>query len=182
MPAVDAHRTNLNLPNALSALRFPLAVLFPLAGGLTRVALLGLAAASDWIDGRIARGTRNVTRLGEVLDPIADKTFMVVVLLTLAAEGVLPLWTLPLLLLRDIGVALGAMILAARDTRLRIPARRAGKTVTWLQFLAIAVILIAPDVGIWLAPLVGAAGLVALVDYARAVRGPTRSPTREARP
>ncbi|MGH7444027.1 MAG: CDP-alcohol phosphatidyltransferase family protein, partial [Longimicrobiales bacterium] len=106
---------SLNVPNAISALRLPLAALFPLTGSLPlRIAVVTLAAASDWIDGRLARASSRVTRLGELLDPIADKTFMASVLITLAVEGRLPVWTLPLLLTRDLGVALGALVRAAR--------------------------------------------------------------------
>lgn len=162
-------RAGLTLPNVISAARFPLAALFPLTGGAVRITVVAVAAVSDWVDGRLARRTRRVTRLGEVLDPIADKTFMLVVLVTLAVEGALPLWALPLLLTRDIGVAAGALVLAARGRRVRTPARRPGKAVTWLQFGAIGAMLFWPHVGAWLAPAVGAAGLYALQDYARAV-------------
>jgi cardiolipin synthase len=162
-------RAALTLPNVISAARFPLAAVFPLAGGAMRIAVVALAAATDWIDGRLARGTQRVTRVGEVLDPIADKTFMLVVLVTLGVEGTLPLWTLPLLLTRDIGVALGALVLAARGIHVRMTARRAGKVVTWMQFAAIGMLLLRPAAGVWLAPLVGVAGLYALRDYACAV-------------
>ena len=159
-------QASLNLPNAISAARFPLAALFPAAGEALRIAVVATAAVSDWVDGRLARGTGRVTAAGEVLDPVADKTFMLVVLVTLGVEGALPLWTVPVLLTRDIGVALGAGLLAARGRRVRMPARRAGKLVTWLQFLAIGVMLLWPGAGPWLAPVVGAAGLLALWDYA----------------
>ncbi|HEX2168450.1 MAG TPA: CDP-alcohol phosphatidyltransferase family protein [Longimicrobiales bacterium] len=153
----------------ISASRFPLAALFPLTGGALRIAVVAIAAWTDWIDGRFARRTKQVTRLGEVLDPIADKTFMLVALITLAAEGALPLWTLPLLLTRDIGVAAGALVLVARGRNVRLPARRAGKAVTWLQFAAIGALLVSPEAGAWLAPVVALAGLYALRDYARAI-------------
>lgn len=167
-------RGSLTFPNVISAARFPLAALVPMTGDVMRIAIVALAAASDWIDGRLARGSDRVTRLGEVLDPIADKTFMLVVLVTLAIEGALPLWTLPLLLTRDIGVALGALVLAARGRRVRMPARRPGKVVTWLQFFAIGAMLIWPPAGAWLAPVVGAVGLYALQDYAGALPRPAR--------
>jgi cardiolipin synthase len=165
-------RAGVNLPNAISAVRFPLAALFPVTGGAVRIAVVAAAAASDWLDGRLARRTRRITRLGEVLDPIADKIFMLVALVTLGVEGALPLWALPLLLTRDIGVALGAMVLAARGRTVRMPSRPAGKLVTWLQFAAIGALLIWPATGPWLAPAVGAVGLYALRDYARALPPP----------
>ena len=132
-------------------------------------AIAGAAAATDWLDGRLARGSGQVTRLGELLDPIADKTFMVVALVSLAVRGMLPLWTLPLLLARDIGVAVGALFVLARGTRVRMPARRPGKIVTWVQFASIGLLLLWPAGAMWVAPAVGAAGLWALWDYALAI-------------
>lgn len=166
----------MNLPNAISVLRFPLAALFPFVTGLPgRIAIVAIAAFTDFLDGRLARSTDKVTRAGELLDPIADKTFMVAVIVTLVAEGRLALWTLPLLLVRDIGVALGAMVLALRGTRVRMPSRPAGKIVTWAQFAAIGVILLWPQAAVWVAPAIAVAGVVALSDYVLAVLPAVRS-------
>jgi CDP-diacylglycerol--glycerol-3-phosphate 3-phosphatidyltransferase/cardiolipin synthase len=161
---------SLNLPNAISALRFPLAALFILVDGGGRIVVVVAAALSDWIDGRLARAQHQVTRAGELLDPIADKTFMVAAIGTLVVEGSLPGWTLPLLLVRDLGVALGAVLLRARGVHVRMPARRPGKAVTWLQFAAIGALLLWPQAAWWIAPAVAAAGMFALLDYAHAVR------------
>ena len=172
-----------NLPNAISAFRFPLAALFVvLDNGGARLALVALAALSDFVDGRLARTTGQVTRAGEVLDPVADKTFMLAALVTLVTDGRLPVWTLPLLLTRDLGVALGALFLTARGVRVRMPARRAGKLVTWLQFGAIGAILLWPSSAPWIAPAVGAAGAYALVDYQSAVAGRGRARDQVGKP
>ena len=135
-----------------------------------RFLVAAAAAFTDWLDGRLARGGGQVTRFGELLDPIADKTFMVVALATLVAEGLLPLWTLPLLLVRDIGVAAGALFMVARGSRMRMPARRPGKIVTWIQFTAVGVLLLWPAAALWVALAVAATGLWALRDYALAAR------------
>jgi CDP-diacylglycerol--glycerol-3-phosphate 3-phosphatidyltransferase len=169
-------RAHVNLPTAITLVRFPLAVAFPLVEGLVgRVLIVGAAAASEWIDGRLARATGQVTRAGELLDPIADKTFVLVVLLTLALEGAIPPWTLPLLLARDIGVAIGAAFLTARGVRTRLPARPAGKLVTWLQFAAVAAMLPWPAIARYAAPAIALFGIVAVIDYARALRPALRS-------
>ncbi|HEX6306645.1 MAG TPA: CDP-alcohol phosphatidyltransferase family protein [Longimicrobiales bacterium] len=158
-----------NIPNVLSAIRLPLAALFPLIGDtIGRAAVVLVAAASDWVDGRVARNTRQVTRTGELLDPIADKTFMLVALLTLAVEGSLPLSVLPLLLVRDIGVALGALVVAVRGLDVRMRARTAGKVVTWMQFAGIGAILLWPSLALWIAVPIAVAGAIALQDYIRA--------------
>lgn len=159
----------MNLPIAITLLRFPLALAFPFVDGLVgRVIVVGTAAASEWIDGRLARATGQVTRAGELLDPIADKAFVLVVLVTLTVEGALPLWALPLLLVRDIGVTIGAAIIAARGLRPRLPARPAGKLVTLLQFAAVGAMLLWPRTAAYAAPAIAVAGVVALVDYGRA--------------
>ncbi|HEU5210364.1 MAG TPA: CDP-alcohol phosphatidyltransferase family protein [Longimicrobiales bacterium] len=169
--ATDRAAVVLNAANALSALRFPLAALFPFVSGGARVAVVAAAAVSDLVDGRMARRTGTVTRAGELLDPLADKTFMLSALVTLAAEDVLPWWTLPALLTRDIGVAAGALMLAARKQRVRMPARRAGKIVTLMQFTAIGAMILWPETSRWMALPIAAAGLVALNDYRHSMMG-----------
>jgi phosphatidylglycerophosphate synthase len=106
-----------------------------------------------------------VTRVGEVLDPIADRTFMIAAVVWLTVDGSIPLWTLPILLLRDVGVVFGALIVMAIQPRVRLPSRAAGKLLTWLQFVAVGLILLKPDlVSVIVAP-IAIVGAVALVDY-----------------
>ncbi len=165
-----------SLPNALSIARFPLAALFPLMDGVpARLAVVAAAAATDWIDGRIARAQHTTSRSGALLDPVADKTFMAVALGTLAVEGRVPVWALPLLLTRELGVVIGGLVLAAAGRRSWVRARGPGKATTWAQFAAIAAILLAPAAAIVAAPMVAVLGMFALYDYARAVREPRAS-------
>lgn len=163
-------RDNINLANTITALRFPLAGMFLFAGARGRLGILAAAAASDMVDGLLARRTGRQTRLGAAMDPIADKAFLVTALITIAGDERVPRWTLPLLLGRDIGVAAGAAILSARGVPLSMSARSAGKVVTWLQFVGIGAIAIRPATARWVAPVVGAAGIIALLDYARSIR------------
>ena len=170
MMAQEREGGRLSLPNALSIARFPLAALFPLVDGVAaRLAVVAAAAATDWIDGRIARSRHTTTRFGALLDPVADKTFMAVALGTLALEGRVPLWALPLLLMRELGVVIGGLALAATGRRSWVRARGAGKLTTWAQFAAIAAILFSRAAAVVAAPVVAVLGLLALYDYARAV-------------
>jgi len=147
----------------------PLAAAFVLLDSTGwRALVVALAAATDWIDGRIARGRGQTTSTGEWLDPLADKTFMVAALVTIVVERGVPPWTLPLLLTRDIGVLLGALFLFGRGQRRRMRARRVGKAVTWLQFAAVGLILLVPPSAVWLAIPLALLGAWAVLDYARA--------------
>ena len=158
------------LPNLISAARIPLAALFVLMDGLTaRLLIVAIAGVSDWADGRLARATGSVSSTGVWLDPVADKIFIVASVVALTLDVGLPLWVLPLLLLRDIGVLIGAVYLAALGRRKGSPARTAGKWVTWLQFVALGLILLRPALATWIAPAVGIVGAIALRDYGRAV-------------
>lgn len=158
----------LNLPNTISLVRFPLALLFVVANStVLRLAILAAAAVSDWADGFLARRAGRTTRAGEVLDPIADRTFMLTAVIWLAVYGSVQWWTLPLLLLRDIGVMIGALMVLAIEPRMRLPSRAAGKGLTWLQFAAVGLILLKPDLVTIIVVPIAILGVVALVDYGR---------------
>lgn len=158
----------LNLPNMISLARIPLAVLFvTIDVTLLRLGIVAAAAGSDWADGVLARRTRRVTHLGEVLDPVADRTFMITALIWMAAHEWLPWWTLPLLLLRDAGVMIGAVVVLAIDRRMRFPARTTGKRLTWLQLIAIGLILVQPNLAPVIAIPIAVMGAAALADYGR---------------
>lgn len=157
-----------NLPNAISLVRIPLALMFVLADTLMlRLGIAAAAAVSDWADGAIARRRGRVTRAGEVLDPIADRTFMITALIWLNIDGAIAGWMLPLLLLRDIGVLFGTLLVLAFVPRMRLVARASGKRVTWLQFAAVGLILIRPDLASFVVVPVAIMGAIALVDYGR---------------
>jgi cardiolipin synthase (CMP-forming) len=100
------------LPNALSLLRIVLVgpcVLALLAGryDLT-LAGFGVAAVSDGLDGWLAKRFGWTSRLGKILDPIADKLLLVSLYLTLTALGRVPLWLTAAVVLRDVVIVLGA--------------------------------------------------------------------------
>lgn len=136
------------------------------------MAIAALAAISDWADGWLARATGRTSRLGELLDPVADRTFVIVAFVALAAESRIPFWTLPLLLLRDVGITIGALAVLLRRGGTRIPARPKGKRVTLLQLLALLVLLPWPRLAPWLAPPIAVLGGIALLDYRRTYGAP----------
>ncbi|HEX6938953.1 MAG TPA: CDP-alcohol phosphatidyltransferase family protein [Longimicrobiales bacterium] len=155
-------------PNAISLLRFPLAALFVLAeSAVTRSAIALVAGISDGIDGWIARRTGSRTRTGELLDPIADKTFVFAALAGFVRTGELRLWELLALLARDVYVSVAFLAALALRLPIRFRARPSGKVVTTLQIVDVLVLLLAPR---WIPPFIAAtaiAGIGAIIDYTR---------------
>ncbi|KAL8370424.1 hypothetical protein RB595_000684 [Gaeumannomyces hyphopodioides] len=71
--------------------------------------LFAYAGLSDLLDGWIARRWNQGTVVGTIIDPMADKTLMLVLTLSLAAKGALPLWLVALIIGRDVGLAIAAI-------------------------------------------------------------------------
>jgi phosphatidylglycerophosphate synthase len=175
-------RTSLVLLNALSLARLPLAVLFVvMEEPLTRVGLVAAAALSDFLDGWIARHKHLESYWGALIDPIADRVFVMVALLTFTLEGQLTPAELGILVIRDVATAVGFVVarIVPRFRLVRFKARMLGKVVTTLQLAALMAVLVAP---VLVRPLVIAVGLTALasvVDYTAAVwRARARPGTR----
>lgn len=91
--------------------------------------LLGASMFTDVLDGAVARWRGEETRLGEVLDPIADKLLLDASAVMLSWRGVLPWWLTVLLLARDIGIVSGGLLLYHRTSHI-IRAQPAGKAAT----------------------------------------------------
>jgi cardiolipin synthase len=119
----------LTIPNLLSFARllgvplFLWLILVPEADGWA-IVLLIVSGATDWLDGKIARATGQISRLGQILDPLADRLYIVATLIGLLLRDIIPLWLVIILLLRDV------MLL------MTVPAlRRAGMTALPVHFL-----------------------------------------------
>ncbi len=76
------------------------------------VAVLMLSGFSDWLDGKLARWLDQCSKLGALLDPAADRLYIVCTLVALALRDVVPVWLVALLLGRE--VVLGVMLLVLR--------------------------------------------------------------------
>ncbi len=134
------------IPNALSFLRLagvPLFLVLILRGE-DGAALLVLAVSSltDYLDGQIARRTDTVTRLGQSLDPLADRLYILTTLIGLVARGVVPWWFAALLLSRDLAGA----ILVQRIRRVGyrgFPVHFVGKAATFNLLYAFPMLLLA---------------------------------------
>lgn len=143
----------MNLPNLITIARIALApvfiwvlFLFPQSSAHERwiaVGLFVLASATDGVDGALARKRNQVTDLGKLLDPIADKVLIGGALVTLSLLGQIPWWITVLILVREIGITIYR--LAVIKDRV-IAASGGGKLKTVLQSVA---------VGFYLSPLAG---------------------------
>src|SRR5213594_2146691 len=131
------------VPNALSAARIlliPAFVWLIVDRDTTFTGLLLFCAvvSTDWLDGFVARRTGQVTEVGKVLDPTADRLAVAADLVALVVRGAFPLWAALLILVRDVPILLAGVMLLTR--RIRIEVRFIGKVATFSLVAAIALI------------------------------------------
>jgi cardiolipin synthase len=108
--------------------------------------LLGGIGATDWVDGYLARRLGQVSELGKLLDPIADRLAVVSAVVAGWITGTLPWWIALLLSIRETLVGVGAVYLGAR-TGEKIPVRTLGKAATMGLYIAIPNFIIAAGTG-----------------------------------
>jgi cardiolipin synthase len=130
------------LPNALSLARLfmvpiVVALLLAHADGLA-AALFVLAAVTDFLDGKLARRS-GPTRLGRILDPVADRLMLSSVAVVLALRGLLPAWAVAILVGRDLATLVGGVLVG---TKIRV--NRVGKAATAVLMGAIALVVLLP--------------------------------------
>ena len=138
-----------NIPNMMSMLRFasaPILVLLLILGGpiysFIAAIIFSLAAITDLLDGYIARRTQQVTKFGQLIDPIADKILIISVLIMMIPmdDGRIPAWMVFIIVAREIMVT-GLRAIAAGEGVI-IPASGEGKLKTTFQISAIIPLLI----------------------------------------
>ena len=179
------------VPNLLSFLRIlliPVFVLLILNHGTegAGLVLLGAVVATDWVDGYIARHTGQVSNLGKLLDPVADRLAITAALIVLVVRDAFPLWAALLVIVRDALILIAGLVLLAKY-KVRLDVRWIGKAATFGLMVAIPLVAwghfelflhrAAYDVG-WLAfwpaiVLYYLAALVYAVDIAKAIRSST---------
>ena len=172
---VDAVPSAWNLANLLTVLRIALVPFFAWAlvadgghtttGRLIATALFVVAAATDRLDGWLARRSGQVTDLGKMLDPIADKVLIGTALVLLSWLGDLPWWVTVIILVRELGITVYRFI--ALKNRV-IAASKSGKIKTLVQAVAISLFLLpiwtwVGDWFLWVNWVVMAAALVLTV-------------------
>lgn len=189
-----AHRQNsepsdriLTVPNLLSFLRLALVPVFLIllveGEDLIALAVLALSGLTDFLDGWIARRFNQVSKLGQLLDPAADRLYILAALLGLAWRDLVPLWLVIVIVARDVMlVVLGALL--ARIGHSAFPVNWVGKWATACLFVGLPLLMLAaafPDTAGYTQPfgmifsVVGAvlywwAGVLYLVQTVRVTR------------
>jgi cardiolipin synthase len=137
----------LTLPNLLSLLRllgvplFLWLLLGPHADGWA-IVVLALSGATDWADGKLARALGQSSRLGALLDPAADRLYIVATLIAFVLRDVVPLWVVLVLLGREL--VLGIVLLALRRAGWPpLQVHYLGKAATFLLLYAFPMLLLA---------------------------------------
>lgn len=151
----------------LTVSRVPLAIAFlvvPNAGA--RLAILAMAAATDLLDGYLARRFGG-SRLGLFLDPVADKLFMACAFTVVLVSGRLAWYEVVAVMARDLVATAAFIAVTLRRRPASIPARAGGKAVTVAQLLTLLAFLAESDLLQPLAWATGAIALYAIWDYTR---------------
>jgi cardiolipin synthase len=158
------------VPNALSVARLVgvpvfLWLVLGLNANIWAVVLLFAAAASDWLDGKIARAWNQESRLGQMLDPAADRLYIGAMLIALAIRGIIPWWLVGVLIARELVLALALLRLRSAGYG-PLQVSLVGKTATLCLFYAFPLLL--------LGAYSGTAALVArVIGWAFAIWGTT---------
>ena len=158
------------LANSLTIARLLLGLAFPWLPSSWRLPLIVIGALSDLFDGALSRYFHATSQFGKVLDPIADKIFVLGVVSTLVMENRLALWQVGLIALRDIAVFIAGgliMLWRGRKSLEEMSPTPVGKVTTALQFLFLITVMFTEEVNVWLFTLTAIVSGVAAIDYVR---------------
>jgi len=136
-----------NLPIALTLCRIvlvPLIIVFLISSSrvhaLIAAAIFIAASLTDWLDGRMARRWNQVTRLGTLLDPVADKLLVAAALVALVQVDEIDAWIVVLIIGRELAVT--GLRGVALSMGVVVPASALGKAKTVSQYIAITVLIL----------------------------------------
>ena len=192
-PSAVASNRIWTIPNVISFVRLlgvPL-FLYLLLGpekDVAAVIVLAIGGTTDWVDGFVARRMNSVSRLGELLDPFADRLYILATLVGFTVREVVPWWLTAALLLREAVLAVALLVLR-RHGYGPPPVHYLGKTGTFVLLGAFPVLLLAEAVpsiqavaapigwalAWWALGLYWAAGVLYLMQARRLLRAETRA-------
>lgn len=133
------------IPNVISFLRLALipvfAYLILTERDVAAIVVLAVAGITDWLDGALARWLNQTTVLGRLLDPAADRLYILVTLVGLAARGFIPWWLMAVIVLRDVVIAVCQAVLRSRGFGY-FQVHLAGKAATFALMYAFPLLLL----------------------------------------
>jgi len=149
----------MNLPNSLTLARIVLIpilvvvlltkfeghLVLGLPKGVVAALIFGLASITDWLDGYLARRRQQITILGQLLDPIADKLLITAAFVSLVQLGLAPAWMVAIIIGRELAVT--GLRGVAQTRGLTMPASGLGKLKMASQVIAVLLLVLAPEVG-----------------------------------
>jgi cardiolipin synthase len=160
-PSIAASNRIWTIPNVISFIRllgvplFLYLLLGPHHHDVAAVIVLAVGGTTDWVDGFVARRMNSVSRLGELLDPFADRLYILATLVGFTVRGVVPYWLTGALLLRELVLAIALLVLR-RHGYGPPPVHYVGKTGTFVLLAAFPAILLAravPSIDSWMGPI-----------------------------
>ena len=165
----------MNVPNMLSLFRLILVPVFAVVffqptphARTVAVSIYLVAFLTDVADGWIARHFNQITRLGRILDPFADKLMTFTVIVCITTQGIVPLWAVVVFFLKELVMALGGMYMYRKLGDV-ISSNWIGKSSTFVFFLVCVALVLFPDIpSDWAAGMIAAAlalTVVALMSY-----------------
>ena len=160
------------VPNAITLVRLGCIPLFLwLLFGADRQAasalLLGVLGATDWIDGYVARRFHQVSTVGKVLDPVADRVLVVTAVIAIMVQGAVPIWFGVATLAREVVVS-GAVLLLASLGAARIDVLWVGKAGTFALMFAYPAFLLSYGTAAWQGPVHVVAWVTGIIGLALA--------------
>jgi cardiolipin synthase len=177
------------IPNILSMLRLALVPVFlvylVLGDYIVALVVLVVASLTDLLDGFLARRLGQITRLGQLLDPAADRLYIFAALVGLAAQQLVPWWIVVIIVARDVFLLALGVVLANYGFG-PLPVHQLGKVATFALFFGLPVIMlglafppiepVSEPIG-WAITLWGAflywwAGIIYAIETARVIRIP----------
>ncbi|CAN5164822.1 CDP-alcohol phosphatidyltransferase family protein [soil metagenome] len=135
----------LTVPNVLSFIRLLLVPVFLVllidGKDLLALVVLVVSSLSDFLDGLIARNFNQVSRLGQLLDPAADRLYIFAALIGLAVRGILPWWLVGVIVARDLTLLALGVVLANHGYG-PLPVHHLGKVATFFLFYALPIVML----------------------------------------
>jgi cardiolipin synthase len=142
------------VPNILSFIRLAgvpimLWLLLVREADIWVVVVLAVGGATDWLDGYLARTWHQRSRLGQVLDPLADRLYILATLIGLAFREIVPWWLVVLLAARDLVMATTIWPALRRRGFASLPVHFLGKAATFALLYAFPLVLLGSGEGSW---------------------------------